>query len=112
MHSENSTLFRAVDGQIFQNCIHIILIQPFNTSLNSLTIAGYFLLKCFFTKYYATLSQFLLKEKFSDNLGQNIRRIFHFLAKFLFTISETEPDYYHQKVSPRVVSRVTERIKT
>ena len=33
------------------------------------------------------------------NLGQNIRRLFHFLAKFVFTTSETELDYYHQKVS-------------
>ena len=29
------------------------------------------------------------------NLGQNIRRLFHFLAKFLFTTSETELDYFH-----------------
>ena len=33
------------------------------------------------------------------NLGQNICRLFHFLAQFLFTTSETEPDYYHQKVN-------------
>ena len=47
------------------------------------------------------------------NLGQNICRLFLlFLAQFLFTISETEPDYYHQKASERVASRDTERLKT
>ena len=45
-------------------------------------------------------------KKFSDNLGQNICRLFHFLAQFLFTTSKTELDYYHQKVSARVASRV------
>ena len=44
------------------------------------------------------------------NLGQNICRLFHFLAGFLFTTSETELDY-HKKVSVRVVSRVPERLK-
>ena len=33
------------------------------------------------------------------NLGQNICRHFHVLAQFLFTISETELDYYHQKMN-------------
>ena len=46
------------------------------------------------------------------NLGQNICRLFHFLAQFFFTTSETELDYYHQKVSARVTSRVAERLKT
>ena len=35
-----------------------------------------------------------------------------FLAQFLFTTSETELDYYHQKVSVRVASRVAERLET
>ena len=47
----------------------------------------------------------------SYNLEQNICRSFHFLAKFLFTTSETKLDY-HQKVNVRVSSRVTEQIKT
>ena len=33
-----------------------------------------------------------------QNLGQNIWILFHFLEQFLFTTSETELDYYHQKV--------------
>ena len=45
---------------------------------------------------------------FVYNLAQNICRLFHFLAQFFFTTSETELDYYHQKVS----ARVAERLKT
>ena len=45
------------------------------------------------------------------NLGQNICRLFHFLAQFVFTTSETEVDYYHQKVNLRVASRVAERLR-
>ena len=33
------------------------------------------------------------------NLGQNICRLFHVLAQFLFTSSQTELDYYHWKVN-------------
>ena len=39
-------------------------------------------------------------------------RLFHFLAQFVFTTSEKELDYYHQKVNVRVASRVAERLKT
>ena len=45
------------------------------------------------------------------NLGQNICRLFNFLARFLFTRSDTELDYYHKKKSVRVASRVPERLK-
>ena len=31
----------------------------------------------------------------TNNLGQNIWRLFHFLAQFFFTTSETELSYYH-----------------
>ena len=41
------------------------------------------------------------------NLGQNICRLFHFLAQFVFTSSETELDYRLL----RVVSRAAERLK-
>ena len=34
------------------------------------------------------------------------------LAQFVFTASETELDYYHQKKNIRVASRVPERLKT
>ena len=33
------------------------------------------------------------------NLGQNICRLFHFLAQLVLTTSETELHYYHQKVN-------------
>ena len=46
------------------------------------------------------------------NLGQNICRLFHFLAQFLFTTSETKLDYYYQKMNGRVASRVAEKLKT
>ena len=32
---------------------------------------------------------------YGHNLGQSICRLFLFLAQFLFTVSETELDYYH-----------------
>ena len=51
------------------------------------------------------------KTAFFNNLGQNICRLFHFLAKFFFTTNETELDYYHQKLNVRVASRVSERLK-
>ena len=47
----------------------------------------------------------------SSNLGQKIWRLFHFLAQFFFTASETELDYYHQKLSVWVASQVSKRLK-
>ena len=49
---------------------------------------------------------------FLYNLGQTIRRLFYFLAQFVFTTSEMEVDYHHQKVNVRVASRVAKRLKT
>ena len=46
------------------------------------------------------------------NLRQNICRLFHFLAQFVFTTSERELDYYHEKVHVGVASQVAERLKT
>ena len=43
---------------------------------------------------------------------QNIWRLFHVLAELLFTTSETEQDYYHQKVNVGVATRVPEWVKT
>ena len=37
---------------------------------------------------------------------------FHVLAKFLFTTSETELDYYHKKMNMRLASRVVKRLMT
>ena len=46
------------------------------------------------------------------NLAQNICRRFDSLAQILSTESETELNYYHEKVSVRVATRVAERLKT
>ena len=40
------------------------------------------------------------------NLGQITCRLFHLWAQFLFTASETELDYYHQKMNVRFALRV------
>ena len=45
-------------------------------------------------------------------LGQNICRFFYFFAHFAFSRSETELQYYHQKVNEGVALRVTERLTT
>ena len=37
---------------------------------------------------------------------------FSYLAQVLFTTTETELDYYHQKVNVPVTSRVAKRLKT
>ena len=44
------------------------------------------------------------------NLGQKNCRFFYILAQFLFATSETELDYYPQKVNVRVTSRVAKRL--
>ena len=46
------------------------------------------------------------------NLGQNICNLFNFLVQFLFTTSETELEYYHQKINVRVALQVAEQLKT
>ena len=46
------------------------------------------------------------------NLGQNVWILFHVLAQFLFPTSETELDYYQQKVIRRVASQAAERLNT
>ena len=51
--------------------------------------------------------RFQFKPNYS--LGQNIWKLFHFLAQFFLTASETEIGHYHQKVNVRVASRVAER---
>ena len=52
----------------------------------------------------------LCKRDKKLHLGQNIWRLFHFLAQFLFTTSETELDFYHQTISARVTLRTAERL--
>ena len=48
------------------------------------------------SKYQQYVHCFLLAYY---SLEQNIWRLFHVLAQFLFTLSETKLNYYHQKVS-------------
>ena len=55
-----------------------------------------------------TYQEILYKYSKACNFGQ----IFHFVTQFLFTIDETELDYYHQKVHIRVASRVAIRLKS
>ena len=43
---------------------------------------------------------------------ENIWRLFHVLTQLPFTISETELDYHHHRVSLQVTSRGVERLKT
>ena len=45
------------------------------------------------------------------NPGQNISRLFHVLAQFL-TTSETQLDYYHEKMNVQVALRLVERPRT
>ena len=47
--------------------------------------------------------QTILDKRFTD---------FSTFSQFLFTTTETEIDYYHQKVNLRVASRVVKRLKT
>ena len=45
------------------------------------------------------------------NHRHNFCRLFHILAQFLFTTSESKLYYYNQKINVRVSSWVTERLK-
>ena len=61
-----------------------------------------------FWGFNAFLNKEKLKEKLSDNLRQNICRLFAlFSTQFVFATSEKELDYYHQKVNVRVAPRVS-----
>ena len=51
------------------------------------------------------------QEKFSDNDGQNICRLFHVLVQFFFTKSTSELDYNHQKVNVQDASTVAIQLK-
>ena len=44
-----------------------------------------------------------LIEKLPENFEQIICRLFQVLTQFMFTTSETEVDYYHQKVNAEVL---------
>ena len=53
-----------------------------------------------------------LVSKWKYNIGQNICKLFYFLAQFAFTTTETDLEYYYQKMNERVAERVAERLKT
>ena len=54
----------------------------------------------------------LIFSNLAYNLGQKFCSLFHVLAQFLFTTSETELDNYHQKLNVKFASRVVGRLKT
>ena len=45
------------------------------------------------------------------NLAQNISKLFNFLEQSLFTTSEMELDYYHQKENAGATSWVAEQLR-
>ena len=54
----------------------------------------------------------MISEKLLCTITEkNIWKICHVLAQFLFSRSETELNYYYQKVNLRVVSRVAEQLR-
>ena len=65
-----------------------------------------------FRSFNAFLNKKNLKGKFSYKLGQNVFKVFQVLAQFLDTKSETELNYYHQKVIVQVASQVVEQPDT
>ena len=44
-------------------------------------------------------ADYLENSAISTILDKSICRLFHFLIQFFFTTSETELDYYHQKMN-------------
>ena len=53
----------------------------------------------------------MTEKLYFNNLGQSICRLFHFLAQVVFTASETELDYYHQRVNVRAAPRVANDLR-
>ena len=53
-----------------------------------------------------------LKEKLSENFDGTIFQLFQAFAQFLFTTNQTELNYYHQKETVPVASRLVERLNT
>ena len=62
-----------------------------------------------FLKPLFTQSAFTCSKLTIEILEQGAK--YMLLAQFFFTTSETEVDYYHQKVNVRFSSRVTEKLK-
>ena len=62
--------------------------------------------------FQCIIKQVKNKRNFFRQSWRKHLETFHFLAQFVFTTSETEPHYYHQKVNIRVASRVAKWLKT
>ena len=107
---------------MFQKELFCNLASRTNLILKTIPIAGWqYFWKGFrfilhkadhFWSFCPFLKKQKLNEKFSDNLQQNICRLFNVLAQFLFAKSEMELDSYHQKVNVWVVSPFSEQLKT
>ena len=78
----------------FGNWIRAVFMKRFYFFYQILLIFGV----CMFSKKYKLIG------KFSDNLEQNICRLFQIFVGIPFTTSEAKPDY-HQKVNVRVAER-------
>ena len=62
--------------------------------------------------FQCIIKQVKNKRNFFRQSWRKHLETFHFLAQFVFTTSEMEPHYYHQKVNIRVASRVAKWLKT
>ena len=113
-HSLFKLTFRAM--QLLQRCKYNILKKYYfarqlhvqiwdQTSFQIKEDSIYDELLFFFAKNMSFLENF---ENFSDNLWQKNCRFFWVLGQFLFTVSETELDYYHQKVKIKITSQVAD----
>ena len=71
-----------------------------------LKAVDYFCKKLHLNMFYSVMNTALMR------FVQLLTKTFYVLAKFPFTTSETELDYYHQKLSIPVASRVAEQPKT
>ena len=72
----------------------------------------FFLLKTgYFWRFHDISKKQKLQGKVSDNLGQRICSLFRVLVQFLFTKSETELDYYHEKQNVRVTHELSNDLR-
>ena len=90
-------------------CGFIASLQYFSWLATSYMSLGFLIFHIVFPKkllFISLINIFFKLLLCSSNLGQNIWILFYFLAQLFFTTSETELDYYHQKVSARAASQV------
>ena len=87
----------------FSNCSRAVFMNKFYIFLQKTV---------HFRSFSAFLNKKNLEGKFSYKLGQNVFKVFQVLAQFLDTKSETELNYYHQKLIVLVASQVFEQPET